>query len=101
MTEDEMQRKMEFIVEQQAQFAADIQVLQEKHNVLTDALTSVVGIVGKLAAGQGHTDAKMSELADAQKKLAEAQASTEERLNAFIVIVERHLTEGRNGNSGN
>ena len=30
MTEDEMNRKMEFIVEQQAQFTADIQVLKER-----------------------------------------------------------------------
>ncbi|MGI8997458.1 MAG: hypothetical protein ACR2GW_12405, partial [Pyrinomonadaceae bacterium] len=60
MSEEEMQRQMEFIVEQQAQFVVDIQrsretqeaeakLWREKYNGLTDALTTVVGIVGKLA----------------------------------------------------
>ena len=104
MSEEEMRRKMEFIVEQQAQFAVDIRQLREsqseltqKHGLLTDALTTIVGVVGKLAE-------RVEEIAEAQKqtdarlsRLAEAQAETNERLNIFINVVERYISERRNG----
>lgn len=103
MNEEELNRKMEFIVEQQTQFAVDIQKLQEaqaelaiKHNHLTDALTTVVGMVGKLAQSQ-ETFSQ-----DVSKKFAELatkQAETDERLNIFINVVERYISEKRNGNS--
>ena len=99
MTEDEMRRKMEFIVEHQAAFAAGMQQMQErqdqfeeKQNRLVDSLLTVVGIVGKLTAAQERTDAKIA-------NLAEAQARTEERLNALIIIVERYFNNGRDGKS--
>ncbi|CAN5236508.1 hypothetical protein BH18ACI2_BH18ACI2_25550 [soil metagenome] len=111
MSEEEMQRQMEFIVEQQAQFVTDIQrsretqeaeakLWREKYNGLTDALTTVVGIVGKLAE-------RVEEIAEAQKRtdaqLAETNAQlaeTNERLNVFINVVERYISERRNGQSG-
>jgi hypothetical protein len=59
VSEQELNSKMEFIVEQQAKFSIDIEKLKEaqeeltkKHNNLTDALTTVVGVVGKLAQAQ-------------------------------------------------
>jgi hypothetical protein len=100
MSNEEMDKKMEFIVEQQAQFAADIEVLREVQaagakllkaetkllkeeiNVLkelyrnlSEAVTTVVGLVGTLA---------------------QTQTRTEERLNAFINVVERYIS----GNGG-
>src|ERR1043165_9791448 len=84
MTNEQFERRMEFIVQQQAQFAVDIQQLQDaqaeltkKHNGLTDALTTVVGMVGKLATAQERTDEQLSELAN-------KQAETDDRLNALI-----------------
>ncbi len=114
MNNEEIQKKMDFIIEQQAQFAGDIQrskeiqeaeakLWREKYNGLTDAMTTVVGWIGKLAQGQ-------TELAEAQKSLTEAQkrteaqlAETNERLNVFINVVERYINEHRNGQtrSGN
>ena len=105
MSEQEMNRKMEFIIEQQAQFVADIQELhanqkriqtaQEemnvKHNHLTEALTTVVGMVGRLSQGQEEEiKTELIELATAQKR-------TDERLNIFIDVLERYISEGRNG----
>lgn len=93
MSNEEMHKKMEFIVEQQAPFAADIgvlrevqaadakllkeeiTVLKELYRNLSDALTTVVGLVGTLA---------------------QTQTRTEERRNAFINVVERYIT----GNGG-
>ena len=113
MSEEEMQRKMEFIVNQQAQFAADIQrakeereadakLWREKYSGLTDAMTFVVGTLGKLAEAQAQANARVAELAEAQKRtdaqLAETNAKlaeTNERLNVFINVVERYIS--RNG----
>ena|SRR5438132_12331534 len=99
MNDKQFERRMEFIVEQQAQFAADIQQLKEtqeteaklwreKYDNLTDALTTVVGIVGRLAEAQERTDEQLSELTN-------KQAETDDRLNIFITVVERFI--GRNG----
>jgi hypothetical protein len=38
MSNEEMNKKMEFIVEQQAQFAADIEVMREIHKADTELL---------------------------------------------------------------
>lgn len=107
MSDEELNRKMEFIVEQQAQFAADIQVMREVHAAdtlllkeetkllkeqqrsLADAVSTVVGLVGGLAQAQAQAN---SHIAD----LAEIQVRTDERLNILIGVVERYL--GGNGN---
>lgn len=93
MSNEEMNRKMEFIVEQQAQFVADIgemrevqaldakllkeqmNVLQELYHNLSDAVITVVGLVGNLTQAQSRTD---------------------ERLSVFINVVERYIS----GNGG-
>jgi predicted nucleic acid-binding Zn-ribbon protein len=85
MANEQFERHMQFIVEQQAQFAVDIQQLKEaqaeltkKHNHLTEALTTVVGMVGKLTHAQDRTDEKLSE--------------TDDRLNTLIGVVERYFS---------
>ena len=96
MNNEQFERRMEFIVEQQAQFAVDIQRLKEtqeaeaklwreKYGALTDALTTVVGLVGKLAESQERTDEQLSEL-------TAKQAKTDDRLNALINVVERYFS---------
>ena len=94
--EDKIQKQMEFIVEQQAQFASDIGQL--KDIVARLANTSLQRIE--------NLENKVSALVDAQIKtegnlstLAEAQVHTDERLNAFISVVERYISNDRNGNS--
>lgn len=120
MSEEEINRKLEFIIEQQAQFVADIHSLREvqaadsafmreSYRTLTGAVTTIVDLVGKLAQAQERTDARLAELAVAQARtdakvaeLAEAQARTDKRLaqtdehlNIFINVVERYIS--RNG----
>jgi predicted mannosyl-3-phosphoglycerate phosphatase (HAD superfamily) len=50
-----------------------------------------------LTAAQGHLAAAQAELAAAQARTEAALAETNERLNNLINVVERFISEGRNG----
>lgn len=117
MSNEEMNKKMEFIVEHQAKFAAEIEIMREvqaaesklrheQYDKLSNAVIGVVDIVGNLTRAQMQTDESIKSLADAQtrtdaslKLLSEAQARTEERLKILINVVERHISG--NGGSAN
>jgi hypothetical protein len=114
MNDDEMNKKMEFIVEQQAKFAADIEIMREVqaaesklHNEqnrrLSDGLIGLVDIVGGLTRAQIGADGRIDSLAEVQKRtdenlmrLSEAQTQTEASLKILISVVERHIS----GNGG-
>ena len=93
--ERRFETKMEFIVEQQAQFTTDIQQLQ--HIVTRLANTSlnrferVDDIVAALIDSQLKADAHLERfeesVAEKMRELAEAQEHTDRRLNALIDIV--------------
>lgn len=113
MNNEELNRKMEFIVEQQARFATDIQVMREIHEAdtkllkqetkllkegmellkeqvfnLSGAVTTVVGMIGNIAQVQQTTVTQIGELALSQLR-------TDERLNVIIDVIERYF--GGNG----
>jgi hypothetical protein len=94
MNNEEFERKMSFIVEQQAQFAADIQQMRELQ-------AQTENVVGRLANAtlEGFKDVniKIDSLVDSQIKLTEAQTLTDENLRNLIAVVERYFSEGRNG----
>jgi multidrug resistance efflux pump len=105
---------MEFIIEQQAQFTADLQKLAEMHakaeariSHLEGAMVGVVNLLGKVVGAQEKLAEAQEKLAEAQGELAEAQKKTETavaelagRVDAFIVTVERYISE-RNGTGKN
>ena len=116
MTNEEMQRTMEFIVEQQAQFAANIQRLQEERIRDTPRITRLEESFQLLVRLAENSDLRMdriestttalestttplesttSALAANMAALAAAQTHTDERLTALIDIVR----EERNGTS--
>jgi len=111
MSEEEMNKKMEFIVEQQAKFAAEIEItrevqaadakllkeetqllkeetklLKEHQRTLSDAVLTIVGLIRNLTEVQQRME----------ERLTEAQRRTDERLNIFINVVERYIS----GNGG-
>ncbi len=107
MNDEQIERRIEFIVEQQAQFAVDIQMLKEsqeaearlwreKHNDLTDALTTIVGMVGKLAEVQERQSEAQNRIDEQLSELTNKQAETDDRLNVLIGVVERYFSG--NGN---
>jgi chromosome segregation ATPase len=121
---DPTERKIEFILEMQAQFAANLSrsevqidnlrvaVGELRHSVgeLRHSVAELAGIVSesirisddrftrlddrlaKLAEAQATTDRMVKELAKSHIELSESQKATDERLNALIGIVERHIT---------
>jgi len=105
MNNEEIERKMNFIVEQQAQFASDIQRLEnsqartEKAMAQTDqvvaktaeAVAEVADVVTRLAnvthAGFTDVNAKLNALIDAQIRSEERLARTD----AQIVLTQEQL----------
>ena len=114
MSDAEMNKKMEFIVEQQAKFAAEIEIMREVQAAdarrLGDGLIGVIDIVGQLAQSHIRTEQTVNSLTEdfkrltqaqarteeAQARTEEAQARTEERLTILLTVVERHIS----GNGG-
>jgi hypothetical protein len=105
------QNRIEFIVEQQAQFATDIRQLRETQAALVTAQQQANDLVVRLAqvttAGFNELRESVGAVADAQIKsedkiaaLADAQRGTDERLNALINTVERVISERQNGKGG-
>ena len=96
MSNEEIDRKMAFIVEQQAQFASDIQRLEESQ-ARTDQVVAQTGeIVARLAnvtnVGFNDVNAKINALVDSQMR-------TDENVRNLVAVVDRYFSEGRNGNS--
>ena len=107
MSDAEMNKKMEFIVEQQAKFAAEIEIMREVQAAdarrLGDGLIGVIDIVGQLAQSHIRTEQTVNSLTEdfkrltqAQARTEEAQARTEEHLTILLTVVEGHIS----GNGG-
>lgn len=107
MTDEDIRKTMEFILEQQAQFAANIQRLQEERVRDNPRLTRLEESFQMLVQLAQTTDARLdmleskatafgsnvNSLESNMAALAAAQVHSDERLSALIDIVR----EGRNG----
>ena len=104
MTNEEMQKVMAFILEQQARASVKIDALADVQKNAEDrwshteesirALLSIAEIHEReiTTVGQG-----LERLTKEILKLGETTQATDDRLNVLINIVERHISEGRNG----
>ena len=101
MTNEEMNKEMELIVEHQAKFAAELEIMREVQatdgKLLRNGLLGVVDVVGNLARSQMRADDRISLLTEAQARTEESIKSLSERLNIFINVVEKYI--GGNGGS--
>ena len=88
MDNEEFEKRMEFILEQQAQFSADIQQLREAQ-AQTDSV--VARLANVTFEGFNDVNAKINALVDSQIR-------TDENLRNLIAVVDRYFSEGRNGN---
>jgi septal ring factor EnvC (AmiA/AmiB activator) len=106
MTNEEMQSTMHFIIEQQAQFAVNLQKLEESLQKLEESHAqfavnlhrleesqeSLTRLVGEIAKAQARTEANLARTDD-------NLARTDDRLNNLITVFERYLSNHRNGNT--
>jgi hypothetical protein len=111
MTNDEMQKSMAFIVDQQAQASAKIDALADAQKTAEErwtrteegirALLSIAEIHEREIASLGQSVAAVSDNSRKTDEriaaLSENGRATDERLNRLINVVERQLSEGRNG----
>ena len=111
MSPEEMQRTMQCLLQQQAQFAASLDSLSGKTDRLADGVIGLTAIVGQLIVSQQETDKQLKEtdkqlketdrqLKDTQARSAEADArlteqmrETESHLNMLIEMFERRHRE--------
>jgi hypothetical protein len=90
MSPEEIQRTVQFLLHQQAQFAVDCAASQARFDARIEKLSAKTdqvadGLIG-LTAIVGHVVDGVSQIADAQKR-------TESHLNVVIQMFERHLRE--------
>ena len=111
MTDEERQRQMDFILNQQAQFATNMQRSDEKWARTEEGIRSLLAIaeihereISDLKENIRETSviaraAVETALAAAEtaRAASEAGRNTDERLNALIIMVEKYLSERRNG----
>jgi septal ring factor EnvC (AmiA/AmiB activator) len=115
MSNDELERKMAFIVERQAHFASDIQQLREVQgqtlqsvarlaNATLEGFKDVNTKINSLVDSQIRTDEnfkhvndKINSLVDSQIKLTDGQSRTDESRRNLIAVVDRYFSDGRNG----
>jgi len=87
MSNEEVDRRIAFIIEHQAQFASDIQQLREVQ-VQTEHV--VARLASVTLQGFKEVNAKINALADSQMR-------TDENLRNLVAVVDRYFSEGRNG----
>ncbi|MEW6211079.1 MAG: hypothetical protein AB1631_22130 [Acidobacteriota bacterium] len=85
MSEDRIQRQIEFIIEQQAKFTTDIDELKKSQQQTTEHITSLADAILSLTN-------IVSDQADQIAALVKQGKETDARLNTLIAIVERHIS---------
>ncbi len=108
MTNEERDRTINFILEQQAKLTVDLQQLAEagvaaekRVSRLEGAIVTVVNMIGE---SNKRTDAKIAEMdakmAEMNEKWNEKWIETSEKLDHFIFVLEKYISERRNGTNG-
>src|SRR5574341_2518049 len=105
MSPDEIERTVQFLLSQQAQFAADSAAMQARFDAtfenlsaktdrLADGLIGLTGIVGQLAAAQLRTDEQLRETDQQLRETDQHLRQTDQQLretDEHLKTVESHL----------
>ena len=115
MSNEEVDRRISFIIEQQTQFASDIQQLREVQvqteqvvarlaNVTLEGFKDVNAKINALVDSQIRTDERLQKTDEQLRKTDEHLRKTDENvrktdesLRNLIANVDRYFSEGRNG----
>jgi hypothetical protein len=108
---EENQRNIDFIIRQQAQFTADMQRLgdsqaraeqrwersEQRWERTEESIRALLAIA---EIHDGEIKALAQTQAEAQARTDRQMSETDERLNALVNVVERIISERRNGGTG-
>jgi len=97
MTDEEMQKTIEFILEQQAQFVARMERDEARLTRLEDAFATLVNIARITDERLDTAESRLNTLTEKMATLAEAEAHTDQRLSVLIDVVERYISNSGNG----
>jgi hypothetical protein len=97
MTREEMEKTMAFILQQQAQLSIKVDRNTEGIAALLAVAEIQAAEIRDLTESTRDLRESTQAIADRQREADERGRQTDERLNALINIVERHVSEGRNG----
>lgn len=96
MANENIERQMEFIVEQQAQFAAKMGQLED---IVVRFAKATADRFEATDQRVDDIDERISALIDSQIRTEENVKKTDEALRNLISVVDRYFSEGRNGDS--
>ena len=96
MADENTERQMEFILQQQAEFTARMGQLEEL--VVRLARTTLDRFEATDVRGD-DIDQRISALVDSQIRTEENVKKTSEDLRTLMAVVDRYFSEGRNGNA--
>jgi ABC-type transporter Mla subunit MlaD len=96
MADENIEKQMGFIIEQQAQFASKMGQLEDIVARLAQATLDRFEAPDKRV---DDVDERISALVDSQVRTEENVKKTDENLRNLIAVVDRYFNEGRNGNS--
>jgi hypothetical protein len=95
MTNEEIQRVMEFIIKQQESFAEGLAKSEARTGQIETASAALFNLVQDIGKAQMTLTETVTRLAEAQAQLVESLAHTDQRVNVLIDF----LAQGRNGKS--
>ena len=93
MTPEERDRMMQFLLNQQALFAADHAKSLERLDRVEGALLTVVGAIGQIADRLDQLAAAQEKTDEQLKQTDEQSKRTGDRLDIVVNMFERHLRE--------
>lgn len=97
MTNEEMQKAIDFIVEQEAKSTAKIGALAEAQTRTEQGIRALLGIAEIHEREILTMSHQISSVSRDIATLGETTRPTDERLNALINVVDRMISNGRNG----
>jgi two-component sensor histidine kinase len=101
MTPDEMERTIQFVVSQQAQFVSGLQGMRQeadrRHGHLMEGIVGLTSVVGHLARHMTQLTERVDRLAESHEALAQAQQETEARLQTLMDVVDKYFRDRNNG----
>jgi hypothetical protein len=105
MTGEEMERAIEFILQNQATLEERIAQANERIEQVNRDLSERIAETNRIMQMHAGTQTEfikivtkaIGDLAEAQQRTAEAQRRTDDRVDRLAATVERFISEGRNG----